>query len=583
MKMKKFPQLDIALKQNKISRAAYKNILLWLSDKKYKEFWEELQDLINNNQWEKLNDAFSKDLPFGTNGRRGKVGIGSNRINKITIGETAQGLADYLKNHSNKKIVVSFDVRLTSEVFAHYVASIFAANGFLVYIFDGPRPTPELCFALNYLNAVAGIMITASHNLPQDNGIKIYFQNGAILSEESSEIIKFAKKTKEISEIDFIQAKEDKKIKIIGKEVDESYINSVISESLDRRQRSAKIVYSPLHGTGIKSVLPVLQKAGFKNVFLVEEQAEQNGNFPTLKNNKPDPQLEECAEMTIKKCREVEADLGIFSDPDADRLGAVIRNNEGQYIFLNGNQIASLLGFFILDFYKRQKKLKPENYIVKTLVTTDLLSDLADYFGVKIYGDLLVGYKYIINKINKTGPQDCLFSAEDTNGFLKGNYTKDKDAAITALLLCEYASFLKNQRRNLIWQLDNLYRQFGLYLEKSYQINVSGQPGMEKIEKIMKNLRQKSPKEILGEKIIKTEDYFIKSNSDSNVLVFYLSEDGKNKIIIRPSGTEPSLKVYTNLYKKVDKKISDEDLDKEKFALRIKSQKILEFFEKKYF
>jgi len=575
--MKNFPPLETALRQKKISAEAYKNILLWLSDKKYKDFQEELKDFIQSGRWEKLNDSFFQILPFGTSGRRGKVGIGSNRINKITIGEVSQALADYLSRKPTAKqngVVISFDTRLTSKVFADYVASIFCANGFNVCLFGNFRSAPELSFSVRNLNAEAGILISASHNPPSDNGIKIYFKDGALMPKEGFKIIELAKKVKKILKTDFLQAKESKKIKFVSEKIDDAYISKVAQESLAPKARSVKIVFSPLHGTGITNVLPVLQKAGFKNIFLVEEQIEANGNFPTIKNNIPNPELKETAELTTKKCESVEADLGLFTDPDADRLGVVCRDKNGKYVFLNGNQIASLLGFYVLTELKNRRKLNKNSFISKTFVTTHLLTDLAKDFNIKINDDLFVGFKYIVHTIDENG--GFIFGAEDTNGFLKGTYTRDKDAAVAGLLLAEFCSILKNKNKTLIDQLNELYKKYGFYWETIKKIPFEGAQNFIKMEKIMKSFRKNPLKEIGGEKVLKIKDWFDKNNPlDSNVVTFYLSVDKLNSITIRPSGTEPFLRIYSQTHTKLSPSISDEELEKEKIKAEQWSQKII--------
>ena len=569
--MKKFPQLDQALKQKKISPSAYKNILLWLSDKKYTASQRDLKELIQSGQWKELDNAFFQILPFGTSGRRGKIGVGSNRINKITVGEVAQGLADYLNQKKKQNdIVIAFDTRSTSKVFANYVATIFSTNGFNVHLFDKPRSTPELSFAVRYLNADAGVMISASHNPPTDNGIKIYFKDGAVMPEEGLKIMDLAKKIEGTTETGFLQAKEKGRIRFIGEETDDIYIYKVIQESLNPRARSAKIVFSPLHGTGTTNVLPALEKTGFNNIFLVEEQLEPNGKFPTIKNNIPNPELEETANLTIKKCEEVEADIGFFTDPDADRLGVVCRDKNGKYVFLNGNQIISLLGFYVLNELKSRRRLDKNSFISKTFVTTYLLSNLAKEFNIKINDDLLIGFKYIIHTIN----DNFVFGAEDTNGFLKGTYTRDKDAAVAALLLAEFCSILKSKNKTLIDQLNELYKKYGLYWETISKIPFEGAENFPKIEKIMTKLRKNLLKKIGDEKVLKTKDWFDKKNPlDSNAITFYLSADKLNSVTVRPSGTESFLKIYSQTHTKLSLNISDEDLEKEKIKAKQCSQK----------
>ncbi len=566
--MKKIFKLDEALSQKKISSAAYNNIVRWLEAEKYSEFKEEIKDLINTEKWAELEESFSAVLAFGTGGRRGPVGIGSNKINKATLGETIQGLIDCLEPSpeiKQKGVVISFDTRLTSKVFADYAASIFCANGFNIYLFDGPRSTPELSFTVRHLNTELGIMITASHNPPQDNGIKIYFRNGAIMPEMGFKIMEAAQKVEKILKTSFIQAKESGKIKFIAKEIDDIYINAVVQESLNFKARSAKIIFSALHGTGTTNALATLQRAGFKNLFLVDEQMNPDGHFSTIKNQLPNPGEKESAELVIKKCKEMEADIGLFTDPDADRLGLVAKNSDEQYVFLTGNQIAALLGFYILDDLKKKRILKTNYFVAKTLVTTDLLDALAVDFKTKIYNNLLIGFKYITNLIGENENEKFLFGAEQSNGFLKGTYTHDKDAAVAALLIAEFASVLKEKNQTLIDALNNLYKKYGLYWEKEKSISLKEIKKGLKMDKLMAGLRKNPFKEINGKKVINVKDFFNeKSPLNSNLLVFYLSSDKKNRLTIRPSGTEPLLRIYSQIYQPISQNISDEDLEKEK-------------------
>lgn len=577
--MEKIFKLDEALSRKKISPAAYNNIVRWFEDEKYSEFRKEIKDLINNDKWAELEDSFSTILAFGTAGRRGPVGIGSNKINKSTLGETIQGLINCLDSTPETKqkgTVISFDTRLTSKVFADYAASIFCANGFNVYLFDGPRSTPELSFAVRHLNAEVGIMITASHNPPEDNGLKIYFKNGAIMPEMGFKIMEATQKVEKILKTDFIHAKENGKIKFISKEIDDTYINTVIQESLNSRARSAKIIFSALHGSGITNALPVLQKAGFKNLFLVDEQMIPDGHFPTIKNRLPNPAKKESAELVIKKCEEMEADIGLFTDPDADRLGVVAKDNADQYVFLTGDQIATLLCFYILDDLKKKKILKENHFIAKTMVTTDFLDALAGDLKVKIYNELLIGFKYITNLIGKNENEKFLFGAEQSNGFLKGTYAYDKDAAVATLLIAEFASILKEKNQTLIDALNNLYRKYGLYWEKEKSISLNEIKKDLKMDKLMAGLRKNPPKEINGQKVLKVKDCWDENNPlNSNLLVFYLSADKKNRLTIRPSGTEPLLRIYSQIYQPIPQNISDEDLEKEKIKAEKLSQEII--------
>ncbi|MEK7499400.1 MAG: phospho-sugar mutase, partial [Patescibacteria group bacterium] len=380
-----------------LSEAANTTIEKWLTEEKYSEYKTELEKLIVNEDWKTLEDSFFTSIPFGTGGRRGTVGIGSNRINKITIGESAQGLTNYLveqigDNSKKQGIVIAHDTRTTSREFAEYVASIFAANGFTTYLFNSFRATPELSFAVRHLHAAAGVVISASHNPPADNGFKAYWSDGSqVVPPHDKGIMQAVTNVKNI--MTSLPAELAGQIHIIGKEVDDAYVAAIANESMSQ-SRSAKIVYSPLHGTGIMSVQKVLAHVGFLGVTIVSEQASPDGTFPNLPNNIPNPEVPSASEMVTQYAKRLDADIAISTDPDADRLGVVAKDIDGEYKLLTGNQIAALAAYYVAN--KGQK-----GFLVRTIVTTDLLDAIAEDYGLKIYNHILIGFKYVAQLIRE--------------------------------------------------------------------------------------------------------------------------------------------------------------------------------------
>jgi phosphoglucomutase len=535
--------------QNNLSEEAQKNVDTWLTEPRYSEYKDELETLLAKQDWKKLEDSFYTVIPFGTGGRRGTVGIGSNRINKVTIGESAQGFADYLVselgNDAKKQgIVIAHDTRTTSREFAEYTAGIFAANGFTTYLFDSFRATPELSFAVRHLQTVGGIVISASHNPPADNGFKAYWSDGGqIVPPHDKGIIDAVMNVTNLPEITGLTG-----VTIINKEVDDAYISAIAKESLSQ-SRSAKIVYSPLHGTGSTSAQKILEHVGFTDLTIVAEQATPDGTFPNLPNNIPNPEVPSASEMLTEYATRLRADIAISTDPDADRLGVVCADANGSYKLLTGNQIAALAAYYVA-----QKGAK--GFMVRTIVTTDLLDAIAQDFGLKIYNNILVGFKYVAQLIREhqdNGDETFLIGGEESYGLLKGSYCRDKDAAVAALLLCELASELKDQGKTLMWQLDELYKKYGVFTETLTNISYPGAEGFANMQRIMKELRINPPKEITGTPIVNVIDRLDPKNGEiGNVLVFVLSEDGHNRITIRPSGTEPKIKIYTQLHAEVD-------------------------------
>lgn len=558
-----------------LSDTANINIQKWLTEPKYAEYKQELEDLIATGDWTSLEDSFFTVLPFGTGGRRGKVGIGSNRVNKVTIGESTQGLCDYAvaqagDDAKQQGIVIAHDTRTTSREFAEYAANIVSANGFTTYLFDSFRATPELSFAVRHLNAVAGIVISASHNPPADNGFKAYWSDGGQVIPPHDKGIMEA-----VSNVQEIKSSPVGAITIIGTEVDDAYIAAIANEGMSK-SRSAKIVYSPLHGTGTMSVQKVLEHTGFSDLTIVQEQSSPDGTFPNLPNNIPNPEVPSASEMVTAYAKRLNADIAITTDPDADRLGVVAQDTDGEYKLLSGNQIAALAAY-----YAASKGGK--GFFVRTIVTTDMLDAIAQDFGLTIYNHILIGFKYVAQLIREkqdSGTETFLLGGEESYGLLKGSYCRDKDAAIAALLLCELASELKDQDKTIMWQLNEIYKKYGVFTETLTNISYPGAEGFQNMQNIMKSLRENPPKEIAGTAIMNVIDRdTFQGTEKGNVLIFELSDDHHNRLTIRPSGTEPKIKIYTQLYMPIDSSVSDEELQQQKTREQERAKTLAEAFQ----
>ncbi len=557
------------LPKKHLSSSSIENINIWLSQPKYNEFKPELEKMIQDGDWQQLEDAFFKIIEFGTGGRRGKTGVGSNRINKVTIGESAQALCEYAvtfdENAPDKGIVIAYDTRLTSPELSRFAAQVVAANGFKVYLFDSFRSTPELSFAVRHLGCAAGIVISASHNPPSDNGFKAYWSDGGQLVKPHDEgVLAMATKITDIKVVDYEEAVSSQKIIAISQEVDIAYIAAASAEALGT-DRDINIVYSPLHGTGLTSVLPVLRAVGFNNISVVEAQMVPDGSFPTIENGKPNPEEQSANDMAVAQLLAESADIAITNDPDADRIGVMVRL-DGELIYLNGNQAAVLAADYVLKQLKDSFRLTSDHYIVKTIVTTDMLGALASYYGATMYSNLLIGFKYIGELILNKESTDEIFviGCEESYGLLKGSYCRDKDAATGALPLAEYAAELKKVGKTLYDRLLELYIQHGLYIERLDTMYCLGSTGFEKMQNIMSSLRKFAPERIGDNVVTAILDYESLERRDivtgktskidcqsGNVIVLEFG-DVRNRISIRPSGTEPKLKFYIQWFSEVN-------------------------------
>ncbi len=530
----------------------------WLEGNYDEETKKAIREMMENNPQE-LVESFYKELEFGTGGLRGIMGVGPNRMNKYTVGAATQGYANYLKKNFPGKellsVAIAHDSRNNSRYFAEVTANVFSANGFKVYLFEDLRPTPELSFAIRHLGCQGGVVITASHNPKEYNGYKAYWEDGGqLISPHDKNVIEEVKKIKDISEVKFHG--DPDLINIIGEEVDNVYLEKIKSLSLSpdaiQRQKDFKIVYTPLHGTGITLVPKALKMFGFEEVHIVEEQAVADGNFPTVKS--PNPEEPSALEMAINKAKNINADLDMATDPDADRVGIAVRNGD-DFILLNGNQAASLLIYYLLTKWKENGKLKGKEFIVKTIVTTELLADIADKYNVEHF-DVLTGFKYIADIIKRfEGKKTFIGGGEESYGYLVGDFVRDKDAVISCAMIAETAAWANDKGVGLLELLKDIYLEFGFYKESLISVVKKGKSGAEEIQKMMSDFRTNPPVELAGSKVVVIKDYqsSISKNvitgeestidlPESNVLQFF-TEDG-SKVSVRPSGTEPKIKFY---------------------------------------
>lgn len=541
----------------------------WLQSNIDEESKHTIESMLKNEDSTELIDAFYKDLEFGTGGLRGIMGVGSNRINKYTVGMATQGLSNYLlKTYPDKeiKVAIAHDSRNNSRKFAEVTAAVFSANGIRVYFFDDLRPTPELSFAIRTLGCQSGVVVTASHNPKEYNGYKAYWSDGGqLVPPHDKNVIEEVSKIESIDSVKF--EKDESKIQIIGKEIDEQYLDAIQNLSLSpqaiQNQHDLKIVFTPIHGTGITLVPPVLKRLGFTHVHIVEEQATPDGNFPTVVY--PNPEESEALSLALDQARSIDADLLMGTDPDADRVGIATKNQKGEFQLLNGNQTGSMLIHYLLKKWKENNKLTGKQFIAKTIVTTDLIRSIADYYQVDCY-DTLTGFKYIAELIKeKEGVQQFIGGGEESYGYLISDFVRDKDAVASCAMIAEMAAYVKDQGMSLFDFLLETYVQFGLYQEKLISMTKKGKSGLEEIKEMMRNLRENPPKTIAGEKIVKMVDYLegIEKNlstaeqkpidfPESDVLQFF-TEKG-TKISARPSGTEPKIKFYFSVNDKLTDK-----------------------------
>lgn len=557
--------LDAAGFEKHLSADAIANIQAWLEQPKYAEYRSEIEQMIANERWRDLEDAFFKVIEFGTAGRRGTVGVGSNRINNVTLGESAQALCAYAKKFDSqapeKGVVIACDTRLSSPELSAYVARVCAANGFKTYLFEGYRATPELSFALRELGCAIGIVVSASHNPPVDNGFKAYWSDGGqLLAPHDTGVLAAASAIEQIEVVDFDEAVRDGRIVMIGKEIDDKYVTAVVGEALGE-SRDLTIVYSPLHGAGQRNTLPVLKAAGFSDISVVEAQMVPDGNFPTIENGKPNPEEKSANDLAVAQLLATNADIAITNDPDADRIGVMVRNGD-EAVYLNGNQAAVLATDYVLRKMHDNDELMNRHYIAKTIVTTDMLDALAASYGIKIYGNMLIGFKYIGELIRRKEETEEMFviGSEESYGLLKGTYARDKDGAVGALVLSESAAELKTEGKTLRDRLFELYAEHGVYAEYLATMVCPGASGFQQMQTIMRRLRENPPDKIGAHVVSAVVDYEVleRRSADGSVdrvdcvagdvVVLEFGGDARCRVTVRPSGTEPKLKFYVQWY-----------------------------------
>lgn len=533
----------------------------WLDGAYDEETKESVKKMLNNSDTKELIDSFYKDLEFGTGGLRGIMGVGSNRINKYTVGAATQGLANYINqqfpNLSERKVVIGHDCRNNSRFFAETAAAIFSANGITTYLFEDLRPTPEVSFAIRHLKCQSGIVITASHNPKEYNGYKAYWDDGAqVLAPHDKNIIQEVTKITDVNEIKF--KADHSKIKILGKEMDDLFINEVQKISLNpgiiKKQNDLKIVFSPIHGTTVKIVPQALRKFGFTNIINVPEQDVVSGDFPTVIS--PNPEEPAALKMAIEKAIKTDADIVAASDPDGDRLGIAIKDNKGKFILVNGNQTALLLTWYMLTQWKKQGLLTGKEYTVKTIVTSELIKKVAKNNQVECF-DVYTGFKWIAAVIRELeGKKKYICGGEESYGFLPGDYVRDKDAVGAICMFAEVSAWAKENGKTLFELLMDIYIENGFSQERLISIVRKGKTGAEEIKAMMAEFRTNPPKTLGGSKVSLIKDYAsltatsypskksetINQPEKSNVLQFF-TEDG-SKVSVRPSGTEPKIKFY---------------------------------------
>jgi len=573
--------LDKALQNKSLNKKAYDEIVKWLTEEEFAEFKEELKKRILNNDWEFLMDAFYRVLIFGTGGIRGVMDIGTNRINSYMVRWASQAYAQYLLKHKkdivSRGVAIAYDSRHNSKKFTEETARVLAANGVPVFMYDYYKATPQLSFTIRELQCAGGIVLTASHNPPEFNGYKVYDENGVqVLPDVGLQIEEEFNNIQRIEKMDFNEAVKSGLIKYIDKSVDKKFAESAKTAST-YKGRNVKIVFSPLHGVGSQSVLPVLKELGFENIELVESQMALDGDFPNVEGHFPNPEFPVVYKEAIELAKKTNADIVLVSDPDADRLGMAVLDKNGEWIPLNGNQGAVLMEYFLLENLSKSGKLPPNPVLVKTSVTTDLFKDVGESFGAEVIGDLLVGFKFIGDRIqNLPKDKNFIFAAEESVGYLSTLAYRDKGAETPAVIASEMAAYCKDNNTTPMDMLESIYEKYGYYAERLFYKLIEGFGAFDQMNMAMKELRANLPKEIGGRKVLKVLDRLngelrdgqtgelieIRDWDKGDMISFFFTEDERTVIHARPSGTEPKMKYYTNVKGKLQEK-SKEDIMKE--------------------
>jgi len=554
-----------AVSEKKLSQSAFENLERWISEPQYAGYQATLLQMIEDQEFDKLDTYFWEVIPFGTGGRRGLMSdLGSATINERTIAESAHGLAAYYKKFSGKetgKAAIAHDSRINSPLFARIAASVLAAHGLTVYFFKTSRSTPELSFAVRHMGCDVGAMITASHNPPSDNGFKAYWSTGGqVLPPHDQGIIDEVYQAAEIPLVDFDQAVEQGSIQLIDDEVAGEY-RKCVAEHSHSSNRELSGLFTPLHGVGETSVFQVLQHVGFKGVKRFEPQCEQNGNFPNVPDHLPNPERTEVYQPAIEQAMQTGEEIILASDPDADRMGVCVKSSAGEFVHLTGNQVGALLADYVLRKRAENGTLSPEHFVVETIVTTPLIAAVTRKANARIINNLLVGFKYIAETLDAEGPDKFVFGTEESLGYLAGTYCRDKDAAVGALWACELAAELKSESKTLLDRLDELYLEHGFHLEGQVSKVCKGSQGNEQIKQLMKAFRSTPPQKMGQLTFTQVRDYqdleirSLPENTSAetfskpqgNVLMFEAKHDDSPLTVqlgVRPSGTEPKIKFY---------------------------------------
>ena len=558
-----------ATAEGKISSGALENITCWLTQDRYEHYVPGILEHIESGKWQALDDAFWTIIPFGTGGRRGRmVDFGSNAINDRTIGESAQGLAETIlslpPDGKPLSCAIAYDTRHKSRHFAELCASIMVANGFHVYFLDDYRATPQLSFAVRQKNCSCGIMVTASHNPPSDNAVKVYWSTGGqVLPPHDSAIIDRVMNVQQIKTVSFANALSQGKVTIVTQEIDDAYL-AAAGKFAWPGPRDIRVMYSPLHGVGGFAVLPLLKNAGFNDVLVYGPHSKPDGDFPNVPGHVSNPENAVVFDAIILEAKKQRAEIILATDPDCDRMGCacpVTTKPDSPWATINGNQLGALLTDFVLGKLKQAGKITNRTYVIKTLVTTDLIRRIAESYGVICQGNIHVGFKWIAGLMDACGPDDFAFGTEESHGFLIGQYARDKDGPVACLLMCQLAADLKAKGLTLHQRLDQLQIEHGCHLEDLINVQMEGSEGMANMKKLMQSLRDNPPAEMGGLKVLAVRDYGnltrkiiggsteALDSSKSNMLILDLALPGQsvpsgNAIAVRPSGTEPKVKFY---------------------------------------
>ena len=556
--------IDQASIDGLISETAVENLRNWLTEPRYSDYREELLQHITEEKWQALDYAFWTIIPFGTGGRRGRMyPIGSNAINDRTIGESAQGLANYVREFTGRteglSCAIAYDTRHRSRHFTELCAGIMVAAGFKVYLLDDYRATPQLSFAVRYKNCDCGIMVTASHNPPSDNAVKVYWSSGAqVLPPHDGAIIDRVMTCQEIISVPFAEALANGQVEVVTDEIDKAYLDAASACAFDG-PRDAKVLYTPLHGVGSAAVVPLLDRDGFQSVEVYAPHQEPSGDFPNVPGHVSNPENKAVFDKPIESAQQEGFDLVLATDPDCDRIGCAAPiglDSSGEWRTFSGNQIGSILTEYVLSRRAADGTLSPDHYIIKTLVTTELTRRIAESYGVRCEGNLLVGFKYIAQVMDEQGPDHFVFGTEESHGYLIGQYCRDKDGAVASMLMSELVASLKHEKRSLNDYLNTLYHKHGYHQEELINLFMEGSEGMASIKRLMKAFREHPPESLAGLRVKQIRDYQSGTTTQTadgnasaltgptgNLVIMDLEQEG-NYVAVRPSGTEPKIKLY---------------------------------------